>query len=452
MEQLDVNTTSAQVEALIEREAIEELYRRVPTVIVGMLIVTPIIIVGIWPYHSPTELLGWLLAIYLAVAQRYIGYRKFSTEGYDAHSSDYWGYYYSLGSFLLGGLLGFGTFIFFYPDSLTHQLVLYIIIIGLTISGINTNSVWPRAYYIYVTSSIGLMASRMLLEGSSEYTAIGMAMLLYIGVASSVAKSANKTFRRTVMLHVKNAELVEQLRQEKQRVEIANQAKTRFLAAASHDLRQPVHSMALFVEALRTEVNTKNGKSLLDFMQSAMDGLNQLLSSLLDISRLDAGVIKPTLLPLSINTLLTDLYNELSPFAQEKGLTLHLRERHETVSSDPVLLANIIRNLLVNAIRYTTKGKILLACRKRRDRLLIQVWDTGPGIPEHELERIFIEFQQLDNPERDRSKGLGLGLAICQRLAKLLGHHLTVHSRVGHGTVFLMCLSAAKLKIKQAAK
>jgi signal transduction histidine kinase len=216
----------------------------------------------------------------------------------------------------------------------------------------------------------------------------------------------------------------------------ASLAKSRFLAAASHDLRQPVHALGMFVGALRAREMDAEARKIVDHIADSVHVMNELFSALLDVSRLDAGVVQRHLQTFPIQTLLERIYREFFELAAQKGLRLMLYPCSLFVYSDPVLLERIIRNLAANAVRYSDSGRIVIGCRRRGARLSIQVWDTGRGIgPEHR-DQIFHEFYQIGNHERDRSKGMGLGLAIVKRLTALLDTPLTLKSQIGKGSVF----------------
>ena len=229
----------------------------------------------------------------------------------------------------------------------------------------------------------------------------------------------------------------------KLKAEQANLAKSKFLAAVSHDLRQPIHAQGLFLEALsHTELSVHQNKLLVN-ARAASDASSEMLSTLLDFSRIEAGVVKPQLQPFRLQTMLNKVENELAPQADMKGIVYRTRETNLVAQSDPALIELILRNLVSNAIRYTRHGGLLVACRKRGDQVLLEVWDTGIGIaPEHQ-EDVFREFFQLDNPERARLKGLGLGLAIVQGLARTLGHKLSLASTPQCGSVFRLTLPIA---------
>lgn len=237
-------------------------------------------------------------------------------------------------------------------------------------------------------------------------------------------------------LRARVAEATADLRQAKDAAEHATIAKSHFLAAASHDLRQPLHALGLFVSALAQSKAARQEPELVAHIQSAVDALQNLLDAILDISRLDGGNVVPSIGCFPLSQVLDRLGQDLSLLAAQKGLRLKLRTTRFWVRSDEKIVERILLNLVGNALRYTRTGGVLVSCRRRRDVLVVEVWDTGAGIPEHAREGIFEEYVQLANPERDRAKGLGLGLAICRRLADLLGIPLGVRSRPGRGSVF----------------
>ncbi len=241
--------------------------------------------------------------------------------------------------------------------------------------------------------------------------------------------------------------MVTQLRAQTQRAllaqeaaERASQDKSRFLAAASHDLRQPLHAMGLFLETLlRTPLN-EHQSTVLGHARSASGAAAEMLSTLLDYSRLEAGVIKAHRAPFAVQPLLSALEQEFGAQADASALVYRTRETSAAALADKSLVDLVMRNLISNALRYTHQGGVLIACRRRAGRLALEVWDTGVGIPPQQTEEIFREFHQLGNPERDRRKGLGLGLAIVKRLAAEMNTQVEVRSREGRGSVFRLWL------------
>ncbi|AWK87899.1 hybrid sensor histidine kinase/response regulator [Azospirillum thermophilum] len=218
----------------------------------------------------------------------------------------------------------------------------------------------------------------------------------------------------------------------------ANVAKSKFLAAASHDLRQPVQSLMLLMEVLSARATDAMTRNVLGTMDRALGALKMLLDGLLDVSRLEAGVITPEPADFPVNDLLDRIGANSRPVAVQKKLILHIMPCSAHVHSDPMLLGRILQNLVENALRYTDTGRVLVGCRRRGDRLRIEVWDTGIGIPADKQEDIFQEFVQVGNAGRNRDQGLGLGLAVVRRLAQMMGHRVTLRSEPGRGSVFMV--------------
>ena len=230
----------------------------------------------------------------------------------------------------------------------------------------------------------------------------------------------------------------QQLVQARDEAERAVAAKSRFLAAASHDLRQPVQALMCFASLLDGQLQGRSALATLRLLETSLDNVKGLLDALLDVSRLDAGMVtaSPGIFP--IGELLDRLAGEMRPLAQAKGLRLRVRPSAVTVHSDALLLGRMVRNLLDNAIRYTERGDILLGCRRRGGRLAVEVHDTGIGIADAARGHIFEEFFQVGNPERDQRKGLGLGLAVVHRLGRLLDHPVDFRSIAGRGSSFMV--------------
>ena len=222
----------------------------------------------------------------------------------------------------------------------------------------------------------------------------------------------------------------------KRQADQANAAKTRFLAAASHDLRQPLQTLALVQGLLAKNVETEKARKLVTRLDETLGAMSGMLNTLLDINEIEAGAVHAEMIDFPLAGLLEQLRDEFTYHAQAKGLALRVVPCSLFVSSDPRLLEQMIRNLLSNALKYTKRGKVLLGCRRHQGKLSIEVWDTGIGIPDDQLQAIFDEYYQIDNAARERSRGLGLGLSIVHRLGALLGHQVRARSRPGRGSVF----------------
>ena len=222
----------------------------------------------------------------------------------------------------------------------------------------------------------------------------------------------------------------------KMEAEAANAAKTRFLAAASHDLRQPLQTLALLQALLADAVTGEKAEGLVARQNTTLDTVTRMLDTLLDINEIEAGAVQPEVSVFAVDGLLERLRDEFTYHAEAKSIQLRVVPCGQSVRNDPKLLEQMIRNLLSNAIKYTSEGGILLGCRRRADILSVEVWDTGIGIQDSDLAVIFEEYHQIGNPARQRSRGLGLGLSIVKRLGELLGHPIKVMSRLGHGSGF----------------
>src|SRR5262245_52768492 len=219
-------------------------------------------------------------------------------------------------------------------------------------------------------------------------------------------------------------------------LEIANKQKVHLIASASHDLRQPLHALNLFVGRLRDEPDPAQRGRLVARIDASVAAMNELFGSLLDMTRLDAGIVEPNPTALPVQRLLDRIETTFAEEARRRGLRLGMVASGAWVASDPILLERILLNLVANAVRYTERGGVVVGCRRRGQTLRIDVCDTGPGIPEDQRRSIFGEFYQLARPDAGRREGLGLGLAIVDRLCRLLGHRVELDSKPGRGSRF----------------
>lgn len=259
-----------------------------------------------------------------------------------------------------------------------------------------------------------------------------------------LSRRQSRAFADAIRLRFENLKLAERLAEQKAVAEQASLAKTQFLAAASHDLRQPMHALGMFVAALARTRMTPEGSRLTAQIASTVEAMGGLLGTLLDVSQLDAGLVKAEPRVFAIAPLLTRLCSEQAAELAHRPIQLQVVRSSAVVDTDPVLLERMLRNLISNAVRYTLAGRILVGCRRRGARLSVQVWDTGPGIEPDHQGQVFEAFFQAGNPERDRAKGLGLGLAITSRLSRLLNCPVTLASQIGRGSMFSISVPRAR--------
>ena len=283
------------------------------------------------------------------------------------------------------------------------------------------------------------------------HQATALLMIIFIGAIFGLAVIASRSFRQLVRMRIQTAAMAEDLRRQKEIAEAASLSKSTFLAAASHDLRQPVHALGLFVGALRGIPMAAEGRRIVEQIEASAQAMDGLFAALLDISRLDAGTVDVRPGGFAVYPFLDRICRDHADEARAKGISIEPQRTSIIAFSDPVLLERIVRNLVSNAVRYTDAGRVIVGCRRRGGRVAIQVWDTGNGIPPDQIGRIFEEYYQIGNPERDRAKGLGLGLAIVRRLADLLGCEIKVRSRVGSGSCFQITVPVADRETSKPA-
>lgn len=305
-----------------------------------------------------------------------------------------------------------------------------------------------RGYMIYLTCTISSVLVALAVVGGPIALPGCVMVAVYYLLTALHARNLARAARDSIELRFDNERLVTQLRAQTDRAvqalaaaEQANQDKSRFLAAASHDLRQPLHAMGLFLDTLARSPLTAQQASVLGHARTASGAASEMLTTLLDYSRLEAGVVQAHDAPFAVQPLLGALEQEFGPQADAAALVYRTRETTAAALADKALVDLVMRNFISNALRYTRTGGLLIACRARGGRLALEVWDTGCGIAPAHLQEVFKEFHQLGNPERDRRKGLGLGLAIVQRLAQAMHTQVEVRSRLGRGSVFRLWLT-----------
>jgi len=324
------------------------------------------------------------------------------------------------------------------PGRLDLQLLLLAVQVGMAMGSVFSAVSHLPAVYSYFWLATTPFALRLLADGDTLHIALGTMCLVFIAATSWLALGFHRTLRDSVKLRFENVDLVQELRHQKENAEQASRAKSHFLAAASHDLRQPLQALTLFNETLRRRDLPAPERAIVDDMTTSIGALDGLFNALLDVSRLDAGVVTSNVVTFPLAPLFQRIATEFGAVAEAKGLRLSAVPTRRYVVSDPILCERILRNLVVNSVRYTYSGGVVFGCRRAADGVRIEVHDTGIGIPADKHAAVFAEFYQVGNSQRDRTQGLGLGLAIVDRLAKLLGHRLTLRSEVGRGTTFTL--------------
>jgi signal transduction histidine kinase/ActR/RegA family two-component response regulator len=424
----------------IVAELIKRMSLLLKSVVLSVLILPIAIGVVLWGKVNHVQLITWAMIETGWTIHRYLLARRYLHLDPPVSEARRWARRYTVNVFGSGLTWGIGGMLFFVDGSMPHQMLIIAIIIGIAGGSLFNTSFWPQTMYAYATPAVGLTALRVAMEDSLPHQTMAGIMIFYLFMLYQMVNQGHRINVDAINLKFENLDLIEQLKEQKEIAEQANVAKSKFLAAASHDLRQPLHALGLFASALDERIRFPDVRVLVNNINQSVSALEGLFNALLDISRLDAGIIQPKLVHFKVRDLIERLQPEYAAQARQKGLQLHTEGEDVAVYSDPTLVETMLRNLIGNALRFTQSGSVAVSWHSDGTQVRIDVRDTGIGISETESEHIFQEFLQLHNPERDRSKGLGLGLAIVKRLSALLHSTITVQSTPGKGSLFKLTL------------
>ena len=394
-----------------------------------------------WHVNSKGILLYWLLPnVIIAAIRQFYFYPYLDKAVITGKNVKYYINLYTINVGITGVLWAIVLPYFFNPSDPLLLLVFVFCYFILLVAGTTALPVHFKTFLAYWLPLFSSMFITFLFVGEGKYMPFAIAFLLfniYIWYLSNVSRN---DLHELISLKFEKQSLAESIEEKKQLAEKSVEDKNRFLAAASHDLRQPLHTVNLLLSALNNQVNSQKGKDLLDGASNAMTALSNSFKSLLDVSKLDAGVVEVNVSNVPLHVLIDSLLLEFKSTAEHKNIELSSFAPSCYAYSDPTLLERILRNLISNAVKYTNKGAVSIVIKLVDESINVEIIDTGVGIPEDEQENIFSEYYQLDNPERDRNKGFGLGLAISKRLCDLLEIPLSIESKVGSGSTFSLVL------------
>lgn len=400
---------------------------------------------------QPLPMMIWLgsLIIYLIISDVFL-IRAYGRSKQEIKNYKNWFQSVALHNFFLGGIVAILPILCNQHSSQFTIILMTVLVCGLIIGSSAVLASYINAYISWsIPLSIGLIIfiNEQNIPGSNIFK-IFPVLTVFTGIF--FASNARQLIVSSVTTNLKNEELVVQLKEKHKIAEQAAVDKSRFFASASHDLRQPLHALGLFVETLDLNLKNNLDRKLINNISQCTDALQALFDALLDISRLDAGVVSVEKKHFFCNEILTNIVSEFDAIAKEKGLQLYVQESDYVVFSDRILSERILRNLINNAIKYTSEGSIRVDVSHIEGCISIEITDTGIGINENEFDAVFQEFYQINNPERDQSKGLGLGLSIVKRLANLLSLELTLKKVEPHGTKFIVNFPTGEVgRIKQ---
>ncbi len=434
----------APVEARVLREQVAALYG---TALSSTLADTAIawgLCALLWWQRRDPMVLVWL-ALHVAQLLRYPLLGAYFRDPHAAERSAFWARRQWRELLCYSATWGLAPWLMMPRGDMPLTALLMIVMLGLVSGGVP--SVAPRwaSVLAFVLPMTAGLVTALLWAGDATHVFLALCCLIHLGATLHFARNQHLLLTASLRMRFEKEALAEALARQVAISERASAEKTRFFAAASHDLRQPLHAIGLFGAVIERELaacahpqhaNTQR-------LMRAVDALGDSLDTLLDVSRLDAGVIAPELAARPLNPVLQALGAIFTPRADERGLQLRLRATPLWARTDAELLQRLLANLIENALKYTPQGGVLVLARARGAQVWIDVVDTGIGIaPEHQ-EAVFAEFYQVGNPRRDRSRGLGMGLSIVRRLSLLLDHPVHLHSRPGHGSRFRVVLPAA---------
>ncbi len=429
-------------EALL-REQARLIHRNAPTGIIGGFVVACVLASAFWSVSEHAHLGLWLSAGGLLSIYRLVVWRNHKADDFSVASAQAWLRHAMVGAAISGCVWGAGTLVFFVPNDFVYHLIYVFAIAMMGVTAMFSYSAHYPTFTAFFAPTTIPGAVGMMMQGTFLHARIGLGVVIFMLVTAWFFVSFNRMFVKSLQLALENTDLVNQLTVQKEAAENANLAKSRFLAVASHDLRQPMHALTLYLGALDADDLQPAARTNLANVKQCAQTMDEMFRALLDISRLDAGAVPIEMRRFAMEPLLERLRIEFEPQARAKEIGLTVRHCAQSLDSDPDLVERILRNLITNAIRYTHQGRVLVACRQRAGKLSVGVHDTGMGILPTEQRKIFDEFYQVGNPERDRTKGIGLGLAIVARLAKLLNSPVALSSRVGRGSMFVIDLPLA---------
>ncbi|HEX8989802.1 MAG TPA: hybrid sensor histidine kinase/response regulator [Rhodocyclaceae bacterium] len=434
---------------LIELEQMRMLYHQLATSTSASVLAAVVLIASLWQVLPSSWLLWWLAAMTLNQLWRVRLYRKFLQFGITLDSLAQATTAWVAGAAISALLWATANLLFFVPDSPLHQALLMALSFAVLSVAVPLLSAHLPSLFIFVVPILSACILRNLWAADAQHGLLAIVAAAAMAGMLAVGRKYNQLLSASQRARFDNAVLAVRLSQQNAELETARNAavqadvaKSKFLAAASHDLRQPLHALTLFADALSQEANPDEMAKLTRHIGTSVTALESLFSSLLDISKLDAGVVRRNEIDFRAQDLFDRIVNDFAPLAEMKRLRLRAGSTAAHFRSDPILLEQLLRNLVGNAVRYTARGTVLLACRRCGGKWRIEVRDSGIGIPADQHEKVFEEFYQLDNAERDRQKGLGLGLAIVARLSRLLGCPVTLRSAPGRGTVMSVTVPA----------
>jgi signal transduction histidine kinase/CheY-like chemotaxis protein len=434
------------IEIRIEREQAEAMIATSYAAAAGVVLTSFWIVVYFYWNARDTMAYWWLAIVCVHQSTRLLGTWLYYKSHPENRDTTLWVKRYQFMVTGSGVIWGLSLWMFLPKDNLGLSVALVMVIMSVCPAGVLSVVLYRRAIFMFVIPMCVTSAAGLLWYRTTELTYVAIGMAVYMIAVLLFSLRHNELLTNALRTRFENEVLAQKLTEQVRLVELASKEKTRFFASASHDLRQPLHSLGLFGSALRSRLKNTPEEPIAQNLMHCVDALESSFSSMLDVSKLDSGIIEPKPQTVSLADVFRRLGANYGNHAEALGLTLRFSPGGKVVLADSALLERLLGNLIHNALKFTQKGGIAVVARLKRKGIggvSVEIWDTGVGIPEDEVPNIFDEFYQVGNVERDRIKGLGMGLAIVRRLATLMNLPITVYSKVGKGTVFKILLPIA---------
>jgi signal transduction histidine kinase/CheY-like chemotaxis protein len=427
----------AQIQDELTRARVCRLYGRSGRVAAVGLLAALCFWLGFYAYAPAGSILLWALLVHsaqLADAALAFAFRRADFATVPAKS---WLWRYRLALFLMASAWGLAPVLFLPVNDLASTIVMVLGLLAVAIVGLTAMVADRTGACLWLLSLVTPLSLALFWHGGTPYAVLATFTIVVAAVNLRLVLALHEVLSSALRAEFENGALVRRLHQQIELTAQASREKSQFLASASHDLRQPLHALSFFGATLERRMAHSIDRPLIHNMMRSIEALDASFGAILDISKLDAGAIEPHVQSFPIRDLFRRLQMSFAGHAEEAGLQLRFCDGSKIVTSDPQLLERIMANLVQNGLRYSRPGRgVSVVARRRRGGISLEVWDSGIGLEESELPKIFAEFYQVANPGRDRGKGLGMGLAIVKRLSALLGHELTVRSKPGSGSVF----------------
>ena len=402
---------------------------------------------GFWSifYYQTSQagVLVWAALLHATQAYRLVGIRRYILTPRDRRDPEASARWYCNALTFNAVAWGSAPWLFFPSGNLPLTSLMMLLLLGISSGGVASLAPYRPALFRFIVPLLTGLAAALLWRRDVTHFFLALCTLAYLYVSLKFGLQQNRLLTDALRARFEKEDLAQRLAEHVRIVERASLEKTRFFASASHDLRQPLHSLGLFGSAILARLASTPDEPLARNMMHCVDALEASFSSMLDVSKLDAGVVEVKAEPVALVDIFRRLQVNLGQQAESQGLALRFKPGCKWVYADAALLERMLGNLVHNALKFTKTGGVAVLARTRGQLVSVEVWDSGRGIEEKEMPRIFDEFYQVGNLERDRSKGLGMGLAIVRRVARLMNVQVQVHSRPGCGTVFRLLLPCA---------